>query len=154
MATDFSIPQRGDEATAGGFAGGVRGILVSFADNGSPIVDFPNNASSGPVIAQTTVSLSQADLGREVVLLFEDQDPRHPIILGVIKATQVLGPPAGEVSLDGRVLTLTAEREIVLRCGEASITLTRDGKVLIKGSYLLSKSTGVNRIKGGSVELN
>ena len=48
----------------------------------------------------------------------------------------------------------TAESEIVLRCGEASITLTRAGKVLIRGTYLLSRSSGVNRIKGGSVQIN
>ena len=43
---------------------------------------------------------------------------------------------------------------MVLRCGKASITLTKAGKVLIEGSYVLSRSTGVNRIKGGSVQLN
>ena len=41
-----------------------------------------------------------------------------------------------------------------LRCGKASITLTRAGKVLIRGAYLLSRSSGVNRIKGGSVQIN
>ena len=40
------------------------------------------------------------------------------------------------------------------RSPEASITLTRAGKVLIQGSYVSSRSTGVNRIKGGSVQLN
>ena len=42
----------------------------------------------------------------------------------------------------------------MLRCGKASITLTREGKVLIKGAYLSSRSSGVNRIKGGSVQIN
>ena len=59
-----------------------------------------------------------------------------------------------EVKLDGQQLVLSAEQEIVLRCGEASITLTRAGKVLIRGAYLLSRSSGVNRIKGGSVQIN
>ena len=52
------------------------------------------------------------------------------------------------------VLQLTAEREIVLRCGKASITLTRAGKVLIRGEYIFSRSTGVNKMKGGSIQLN
>ncbi|MEW5071937.1 hypothetical protein AB1P14_09365, partial [Pseudomonas aeruginosa] len=38
--------------------------------------------------------------------------------------------------------------------GKASITLTRAGKVIIRGAYLSSRSTGVNRIKGGSVQIN
>ena len=49
---------------------------------------------------------------------------------------------------------LTAEREIVLKCGEASITLTRAGKVLIKGTYVLSRSSGYNKIKGAAVDIN
>jgi len=51
-------------------------------------------------------------------------------------------------------LELVAEREIVLRCGEASLTLTRAGKIILRGTYLLSRSSGVNKIKGGSVQIN
>jgi hypothetical protein len=65
------------------------------------------------------------------------------------RSTVALGP-----SQIGREVVLTAENEIVLRCGEASITLTRAGKILLRGSYLLSRSSGVNRIKGGSVQIN
>ena len=57
-------------------------------------------------------------------------------------------------AVDNERLVLTADKEIVLRCGKASITLTRAGKILIRGAYLLSRSSGVNRIKGGSVQLN
>ena len=49
---------------------------------------------------------------------------------------------------------LSADKEIVLKCGKASITLTRAGKILIRGAYLLSRSSGPNRIKGGSIQLN
>ena len=59
-----------------------------------------------------------------------------------------------EASLGGERLEFTAGREIVFRCGDASITLTKAGKVLIQGAYLLSRSSGVNRIKGGSVQIN
>jgi len=56
------------------------------------------------------------------------------------------GPaPRPDALLDGQRLELTAERDIVLRCGAASITLTREGKILIEGTYLLSRSRGVNR---------
>ena len=33
-------------------------------------------------------------------------------------------------------------------------TLTRAGKILIRGAYLLARSSGVNRIQGGSVQIN
>jgi hypothetical protein len=51
-------------------------------------------------------------------------------------------------------LVITAEREIVLQVGKASITLTRSGKIILRGTYLSSRSSGVNRIKGGSVQIN
>jgi hypothetical protein len=59
-----------------------------------------------------------------------------------------------EARLDGERIVLTAGQEIELRCGKASLILTRAGKVLIRGAYLLSRSSGVNRIKGGSVQIN
>ena len=58
------------------------------------------------------------------------------------------------VQVDDDQLTLTADRQITLRCGKASITLTAAGKVLIRGAYLLNRSSGVNKIKGGSVQIN
>jgi hypothetical protein len=58
------------------------------------------------------------------------------------------------VDADGERLLLSARNQLVLKCGKASITLTREGKVLIQGSYVSSRSTGVIRIKGGSVQLN
>jgi hypothetical protein len=58
------------------------------------------------------------------------------------------------VETDGERLVFSAEKEIVLRCGESSITLTRAGKILIRGAYVLTRSSGVNRIQGGSVQIN
>lgn len=62
--------------------------------------------------------------------------------------------PHLSVSIDGDAVVLAAEREIVLRCGKASLTLTREGHVVLRGEYVLSRATGVNRIKGGSVQIN
>ncbi len=87
----------------------------------------------------------------------------RPLIVGLIHHPQTPSrnaakrpPPLAtiEARLDGERVVLTAEREIELRCGKSSITLTRAGKMLIRGAYLLSRSSGVNRIKGGSVQIN
>ena len=55
---------------------------------------------------------------------------------------------------DGEKVVVSAQRELVLRCGKASITLTSAGKILIRGAYVLTRSSGVNRIQGGSVQIN
>ncbi len=67
------------------------------------------------------------------------------VILGVVCDRQKLDTGSCEIS---------AEREIVLRSGAASLTLTQAGKVIIDGEYVLSRSRGVNKIKGGSVQIN
>jgi uncharacterized protein (DUF2345 family) len=66
------------------------------------------------------------------------------------------GAPSQPVSIraDDERFVVSAEREIVLQCGDASITLTRAGKVLIKGTYVLSRSSGYNKIKGAAVDIN
>jgi len=42
----------------------------------------------------------------------------------------------------------------VLRCGKASVVLRKDGRVTVKGTHIVSASTGPHKIKGASVELN
>ena len=108
------------------------------------------------VVARSTVALSSAMAGMPVVLVLEQGDPYRPIILGAVQSQSLAAPPdALAVRIDdGERLVLQARREIVLQCGEASITLTRAGKVLIRGHYVLTQATGHNRIKGAAVDIN
>jgi len=134
--------------------GVVIGALVGFDEDEAPLVDFPGNPQDTSIIARTTVVLRREDIGREVALLFEETDPTKPILIGPIVRP---GPQVARqfsVEKDGERLELSADREIVLRCGNASITLTRAGKVLIRGDYVSSHSRGVNKIKGGAVHIN
>jgi hypothetical protein len=99
-----------------------------------------------------------------VLLLFENGDPRLPIAVGLVgEAPSPLARllrqerAAGasiEATLDGRRVTLTADREIVLRCGTASLTLRSDGKVVVRGTYVETEASGTNRVKGGQVKIN
>lgn len=77
-------------------------------------------------------------------------------------AADMSGPsgPAGLSSrgqtlvVDGQRVLLQGAKQVELRCGEASIVLTAAGKILIRGSYVLSRSSGANRIKGAFVDIN
>ena len=51
-------------------------------------------------------------------------------------------------------IKLEAGREIVLECGEASITLQADGRIVVRGGHVESHAEGTNRIKGAQVRIN
>ena len=157
----------------------IIGTLVSIDKQGAPQVDFAGNTTEQPLVAMATLSLTQTHIGRQVALLFADGDFHRPVIIGVIHSplqdmlenfdqSQVLEAKqtavdkveletdiaAEDVLIDGKKITFEAREQIVLKCGESSITLTKAGKILIRGNYLLNRSTGVNRIMGGSVQVN
>lgn len=144
------------------------GTITSIAADGRVLVDFPGN-SLGPVSARLTTSAKERlrdapPVGRDVLLVFEGDDPCRPVIIDTLysmideitdqPAHGIEGEAPEEVSVDRKRIVIDAEKEIVLRCGDASITLTSAGKVLIRGNYLLSRSAGANRIRGGSVQIN
>lgn len=138
---------------------GVRtGVLIGFRDAGvTPLVLFPGQPGTAAIAARTTVDLHGAHIGRAVVLMFDTGDPLQPIVMGCIKGESTAPaeqPGKVEIDADGERLVVSARDQLVLRCGKASITLTRSGKVLIHGEYVSSRSTGVNRVRGGSVQIN
>ena len=133
------------------------GELVALMDDGvTPLVIDPAQPEAPARQARSVVDLHAAHIGRQVVLMFEGADAMKPIVMGVLRQDGFKRPNqvSVDVDADGERMIVSARQQLVLRCGMASITLTRAGKVLIEGRYVSSRSTGVNRIKGGSVQLN
>ena len=117
------------------------GVLIGFRDQlRTPLVVFPDQVGQAAVAAQTTQDLHAAHIGRQVVLLFEDADPRRPIVVGCLQRTEPwpFADEAGsiEVELDEDRVIVSAKEQLVMQCGKASITLTKSGKVLIRGEYV------------------
>ena len=145
------------EATLGGVI--VVGELIGITDQGrTPLVIHPCQSGSAAIPARSVVDLQGAQVGKQVVLAFDQGDSNKPIVMGVIQDARSsdLQQRSGsvEVDTDGARMIVTAKQQLVLRCGHASITLTRAGKILIEGTYVSSRSSGVIRIKGGSVQVN
>jgi hypothetical protein len=139
--------------------GVVTGVLIGFKDEGrTPLVLFPGQPGTAAIGAATVVDVHGSHIGHQVALMFERCDPRRPIIMGLLRGAQAWPvaeqPATVEVDADGERLLVTAKEQLVLRCGKASITLTKAGKVLIQGAYVSNRSSGVLRIKGGSVQIN
>jgi len=155
------------------------GRLVEWTSGQLPRVEFDGN-SRGPLPARSIIPLDPSTIAeaiasaRGVVLTFEDGRPEAPIITGLLQDFDFGEPQiwdeAGDADaeqpepesnlaevdarIDGKRIELEAADEIVLRCGQASIVLRRNGRVVIRGTYVETRSRGVNRIKGGSVEIN
>lgn len=145
--------------------GVVIGEISDCLDSGEIRVDFPENMFEQSLPARTTVAISKSDIGRKVALVFEGGDPLKPFVIGplhqpcvdyqrIIDKIDLDGNHSNKMGHGEDRLIFSAEKEIVFKCGESSITLTRAGKILIRGKYILSRSSGVNRIKGGSVQIN
>jgi hypothetical protein len=124
------------------------GRLCEVGADGQPLVEWPG--SEGVHGALSTVAITSDSVDRQVALTFLHGSARQPLILGLIQE-----PFAGAVArVDGERLVLEGRREVELRCGKASILLREDGKVIVKGTHLVSRSSGANKIKGASVAIN
>jgi hypothetical protein len=109
--------------------------------------------------ARCAVVLDDAAIGtavatrQPVVLLFENGHPALPIVIGHVQpdpnaallgqllhkgaaAPAPAAAPKLEARLDGKRVVVEAKDEVVLKCGEASVTLKRDGKLILRGAYI------------------
>lgn len=144
--------------------GAVIGRVASVSPSGAPEVEVPGH---GVHLARVLRSVDRACLhgdavGREVLLVCVDGDPTRPVVVGLLEdpvdTLLAAAPDAGtarvDVSVDGRVVTLDAAREITLRCGEASLTLHADGRIVTRGVNIVSQASEQQRIAGAIVRIN
>jgi hypothetical protein len=133
------------------------GIFAGLDAEGRALVETESGADPQVAIvaAPCPDGAIEAARGRRVVLLFEEGDPDRPLIVGWV-AEALSADPAERryVRADARVLVLEGREEVELRCGEASIRLTRDGRVVVRGKAILSDAQGMHRIRGAAVRIN
>lgn len=81
----------------------------------------------------------------------------EPVILALIApaiGADTAPMVAPDVLVDGRRVELVANEELTLRCGDACISLMKDGRVVVRGVQVETRAKGANRIRGGTVEIN
>jgi hypothetical protein len=175
--TNYYDIEHGPQSSISAIAPGevIIGTVVELDGEGRVLVDYHGNPLAEPLVAVSTLGITKKHIDRQVALLFANGNPQQPVIMGLIHnplqemldAFEVTpsqpdssdderadAAVVDDVMIDGKRIVLEGREEIVLKCGEASITLTKAGKILIRGKYLLNRSTGVNRIMGGSVQVN
>ncbi|MBZ4417924.1 DUF6484 domain-containing protein [Myxococcus sp. RHSTA-1-4] len=151
--------------------GSRTGWVVDLDAGGTPRVDFDGNPADHPVPALCGAFVDDAALAEAVrsrqgaLLLFEEGDPGRPVLVTLLRSRErqpylvsrrvnTRGSGPLEARVDGRRVVIEAEDELELRCGEARILLRRNGRLLLEGYQVDSRSRGLQRLKGGKVEIN
>ena len=151
-----------------------RGRVVGVEPDGQLCVRL--GAAGAPEIAcdvlrAAPVAAGWLQVGNEVLVARGEGPGNSGVILGAIGPTAgfaavpdavpdakvpEVSPPIPEDApvIKHREIVIEAGDELTLRCGEASIRITRDGKIVIRGEHILSRAKGTQRIKGGSVAIN
>ncbi len=158
-ATSAAAARRGDR-----IAGAVVGVVVAF-ERGEVMVSYEGSTAAARVLAQLDDdALRQAARERgEAVLLFEGGDPARPLLVGLLRSSTPLVdallagplPVAPTVArVDGKRVVIEGKEEVLLQCGKASLTLRRDGKVVLRGVNLVTQADQIHKIRGGKVQVN
>jgi len=137
-----------------------RGLLKEIQDDGTLVVDVGGYGSE-TIECDLLVTGGNAELrleaGDSVLFAPPESESGRGCVLGKIGSYSPVGQDSianGVSTIHDRNIEITADSKLVLRCGEGSLTVREDGTVIIKGSRILSRSKGVNKIKGASVQLN
>jgi len=140
------------------------GRIVGTDGEGQPVVDFDGNPV-GPRVARKAVRLdaegiqAAVTVQQPVELRFEDGDPYRPIIMALLPVVQWRPPsdaiPSARVeAAESPTHVIQSQNGLVLRCGDAAVTLLRNGKVSLKGTSVETSAEGTVRIKGMAVQVH
>lgn len=90
------------------------------------------------------------EVGSPVLVLTPATADESGCVLGglgpYLPPKQHTGPPAE--------VTLEASQNLTFKCGDSSMTLGRDGKILIKGVDIVTRASRTQKIKAGTVHIN
>ncbi len=119
--------------------------IVRREDDARLLVDYEGNPG-GPVPARSVVRFTPRELDAmiltrsPVLITFYGDASDQVAVIGLAQPV----PPSSFVTDD----------KLELRCGEGSISITSDGKVMVRGTHVSIDSDAVVRIRGGSVDIN
>lgn len=161
VVTQLRIPSE----TVDRISGVIVAVVEGESDDGRPLVRWESGQRKACAARAVWMKLPpkwSACEGLRVIVGFEDGHETKPILLGLLDSPPSTEKEPAEPLTEAdpardtkpKVLRIESEQELILECGKAKIALRADGRVVILGGYVLSRSTGVNKIKGGSVAIN
>lgn len=127
-----------------------RAVVVEVAESGVIRV-----RCAGSSIGELDCDLLQTSSGPALRL-----EPEDSVLVFLPSGSEARGVVIGRIDPERNVeaapaeLVLEATSSMVLRCGESSVTLREDGRVVVKGKDVVSHAARLNRIRGGAVSIN
>lgn len=110
----------------------------------------------GVVLSQTAVlddnvqeELIAAAMQDGQPVLVEVMGGHQPVVVGVLQTRL-----PDKVEIKGKDIVIDAEREVLIRSGNAAIRMRSDGEIEMVGSRILTLSRGLFRIVGKMLKLN
>ncbi|ATB50987.1 DUF6484 domain-containing protein [Corallococcus macrosporus] len=141
-----------------------QGHIIGTDGEGRPVVDFDGNPV-GPRVARKAVRMdaegikAAVESRQPVEIRFEEGDPRLPIIMALLpvapRASRLDAIPGARIeTAESPAHVIQGRDGLVLRCGDAAVTLLRNGKVSLQGTSVETSAEGAVRIKGMAVQVH
>jgi hypothetical protein len=150
------VQQPGPERQAALIHGVAVATLLELLPDGKVRIALPGHGIAD-LCATPVCALHALGECEQVAVMFEQGDTSRALVLGPMAGAPVQAQAptyTHEALIDNERIVIEAEQEIELRCGEAAIILTRDGRILLRGSDITSHASTTQRIRGGSVQIN
>jgi len=137
-----------------------RGYISAISEEGEIVVQ--DNSSSLKIVCnflQTSAGSLPELFPNDMVLYAIDETEFRGYVLGVVTKYNIEAKHSQKKLVSNQEKTIqnvkiSAEEKIELKCGRSSLTMKKDGKIVIKGDALTSRARGVHKIKGGAVSIN
>jgi len=131
-----------------------RGRVLVVLDESSALIDCRGQQVCD--VLQTTETPLRLATDDTVLVWIPEAKGAHAVVLGRIGPSHAEPEPTTGEETDAvpDEVVIEAGKGLTLKCGDGSITLRQDGKILIKGTDLVSRASRLNRVKGGAVSIN
>ncbi len=138
----------------------IEGILIGhierFNADGLPLISIVGFFDK-PIAAQVLCNIHKLGVGDQCGVMFQGGNRQLPMIMGKLQQPVITLAPSGDkamVSQDNGSIDIRSNQEINLQCGDASLRLTSDGRIEIRGQTVVSHARSLNRIRGASIKIN
>lgn len=131
----------------------VRALVIEFTPSGEIIVgtfELPGKKIPCDWLESSDVNLSTIAPGDHVLVFRPANESDRGVVLGRISRYR----PAPQENSAKPHIAIEAAESLSLKCGESSVELRKDGKLMILGKDVLARAKRTARIKGGSVGIN